>query len=248
MLLGGPLLLDSGVGPLRHLASEEPRGLGWAYLRICVAAGRVCFDRPTGPLWVLSLVLSGPTAGLDLPGHTAGLPGPAPDPVGSLWVRAGGTRSGGPGADFGGVQEYLGDDMAVGAAGESRNAAADNQGEAPTVWAGAAASTKRRSSLGLRKSSRLASRPGGHALTRAMSRKAAQRDDLPRAATGLGGWGDPEHCAPALVPTTRGGPCPSASTPTIRTICELCANCGVQLSDAEAASLASFLQAAVASV
>ncbi len=230
--LGGPSLLDFGRGPI---AVDKPLEMGWDYLRMWCTASGVCFDRPSGPLWALSW--SGPSAGLMLLGRITALPDPTPQPADPQWSRVGGGLSGGPGSDVRGGQELLGAEGAVVEAGVPRDAMADNQGGAPPAWAGDADPTKRGSSSSIRKSSRLASKSGGHAMSRAMSRKAALRGELPRSASGPGGGGILVFGDPA-----------SALTSAFSSISELGTKCGVQLSDAEVASLARFLQAEAGTV
>ncbi len=191
-------------------------------------------------------MLWGPTAGLSFfLGRAAAPPGPweSLDPFSSLRARAGG-----PGDHRGGVQVQPGDATAFGVFGVSLPDAAEFQGATPTDWTENVASSKLGCSVGHRKSPRLASRPGVHALTLAMTRKAAQRDDPPRAASGLGGWADPARCGSASATASRGGQCTSTPPSVNRIVFELSANCGVMLSEAEAASLTCFLQAAAAKV
>ncbi len=248
--------LDPVVRPPLLKEMERLLGLDWAFTLKCFGSGRACIVRQSGPVWAFSM--SGPTASLSLLGRNEDQTGPSPLLAHQLWVRAEGGRLGGTGADpgggavclggagavvvvgevctggstegvdGGGGQALLGDEADGAVAGERRLAVAVSQG---------AASTKQESSAGLRKSSRLASSRGGHALTRAMSRKAAQRDEAPRTTPGLGGGDALALGAPAL-----------ATTSAFWNICELGAKCGVLLSDVEAASLESFLQDASATV
>ncbi len=249
---GGPPLLGSGVGPLRLEAfGAGLGGLDWARFRVLVTAGQAEFDHSPGPLLVVSLLLWGPTARLSfVPGHNSALPGPTPTtaPIGPLRVRCGGTRPLGPGEDREVVPVQLGGAAALGVFGDSRDDVAENQGDATTAWPGSGAATLRGSSAGVRKSPRLASRRGVHALALAMTRKAAQREDPPRAATGLDVWVDPARSGPASAPASRGGRFQSTHPVANKNVLELSTKCGVLLSEAEADSLTSFMQAAVAKV
>ncbi len=101
----------------------------------------------------------------------------------------------------------------------------------------------------LRKSPRLASKPGSHVLVQAMARKAALRDGLPKEVLGLWGRADPEQSGvgSALVTAGRGGG--GLLSPSVnRRITDLSASCRVLLSEDEVCRFASFLRSAEAEV
>ncbi len=249
-------VITCGSGLPSFQLAGEARGPGWACpfnLRVSFARGQACIVRPPGPLLVISLDWFSPPARLLLPGLFAGLDlfaapalppeglgaDPAPAcasvfPAGLVGYDVLGPAGGvGLGAvvSTGALVDVPSDEPGYLDLASCPGAVAKLPGVAP------AGSPKRGKTLGLRKSPRLALRPETHALTQAMSRKAALRDEPPRATTTMG----PGVCVvgQALSPSASPAALPSVN----RNLRELSANCGVRLSDAEVNSLACFLQA-----